>query len=367
MRIVILADPLDNQQAGIHHYTRNLITHLAEIDKNSEYFILRSKKDDLFPPERQIVVKSYPIPGHAAWRMFIGIPYRLRKLKADIVVEPAHFGPFNLPKRIKRATVIHDLTPILFPGLHRFHSQYLQKIFLKGILRRASLIITNSANTSKDLLEYLPSTKQKISQIYLGRDESLEYISDTGSIEKYTGGKPYFLYAGTIEPRKNLIRLLEAFRMFKEKSASGHLLLIAGGKGWKSKDFYEQLDSHRFRDEIVICGYVERATLAALYSHTEAFVFPSLYEGFGLPVVEAMTCGAPCLLSNVSSLPEVGGDAAIYFDPEKCSEIADAMYKITHEEGLRKRLADGAGIQAAKFSWDAYARDFDREIKKLQP
>ncbi|RLD50622.1 MAG: hypothetical protein DRI97_16770, partial [Bacteroidetes bacterium] len=90
MRIVILADPLDNQQAGIHHYTRNLITHLAEIDKNSEYFILRSKKDDLFPPERQIVVKSYPIPGHAAWRMFIGIPYRLRKLKPDLVVEPAH-------------------------------------------------------------------------------------------------------------------------------------------------------------------------------------------------------------------------------------------------------------------------------------
>jgi len=104
-----------------------------------------------------------------------------------------------------------------------------------------------------------------------------------------------------------------------------------------------------------------------LYSHTEAFVFPSLYEGFGLPVVEAMACGAPCLLSNVSSLPEVGGDAAIYFDPEKCSEIANAMYKITHEEGLRTRLADKAGIQAAKFSWDAYARDFDREIKNLLP
>jgi len=161
MRIVILADPLDNQQAGIHSYTRNLISHLANADPGGKFFIIRRKKDSLFPVERQIIVKNYAFPGYAAFRMFVLIPYKLRKMKADVVVEPAHFGPFNLPDRIKRVTVIHDLTPILFPKLHRFHSQLLQRIFLTGILRRASLIITNSANTSKDLNEYYPPSAGK--------------------------------------------------------------------------------------------------------------------------------------------------------------------------------------------------------------
>ncbi len=365
MRIIILADPLDNQQAGIHYYTRNLVTHLAGIDEHGEYFILRRKKDDLFPSERQIVVKNHSFPGYSAWRMFVGIPRTLKKLQADVVVEPAHFGPFNLPKKMKRVTVVHDLTPILFPKLHRFHSQFLQKVFLKGIIRRASLIITNSANTSQDLTQYMPEAKQKTSQIYLGRDESMGFSANKSVVRKYTSGNPYILYAGTIEPRKNLNRLLEAFTIFKERSVSDHKLVIAGGKGWKSKSFYEALSGHPFKADIVLTGYIERDTLASLYSQAEAFVFPSLYEGFGLPVVEAMSCGTPCLLSNISSLPEVGGEGAIYFDPADPNEMADAMYRIVHEEGLRKQLSDKAGIQAAKFSWDNYAREFDREIKKL--
>ena len=365
MRIVILADPLDNQQAGIHYYTRNLVSHLADIDKNAEYYILRRKKDALFPADRQIIIKNYRFPAYAALRMFCIIPRKIRKLNADVVVEPAHFGPFNLPERIKRVTVIHDLTPILFPKLHRYHSQLLQRVFLKGILKKARLIITNSDNTSKDVFSFYPPSKQKTTRIYLGKDDTIGYTDDNSVPEKYTEGKPYFLFTGTIEPRKNLSILLKAFEIFKSHTMSPHMLLITGQKGWKNRAFFNELEHHPFRDDILLCGFVERKDLSGLYSHATAFVFPSIYEGFGLPVVEAMSCGTPCLLSNTSSLPEVGGDAALYFNPMEAKEIADSMIKIVSDDKLRDDLSDKAFKQAESFSWDSYCKVFDMEIRKL--
>jgi glycosyltransferase involved in cell wall biosynthesis len=313
------------------------------------------------------VVKNYLFPGYAALRMFWIIPRKIRKMKADIVVETAHFGPFNLPSKIKRVTVIHDLTPILFPGLHRFHSQLLQKIFLKKILKRASLIITNSKNTSKDVVDYSPQSEQKVKSIYLGRDTDIEYCADLEIIQPYTNGHPYFLFAGTIEPRKNLEMLLEAFELFKQISGGNDRLIIVGQRGWKSKTFFRKLRQHPFRDEIILTGYVERSVLSALYSHATAFVFPSIYEGFGLPVLEAMSCGTPCLLSNSSSLPEIGGNAAYYFDDQDATELASFMIKISSNEELRSTLSSNALKQSALFSWEKHAESFNDEMKKLIP
>ena len=365
MRIVILADPLDNQQAGIHHYTRQLVSHLAKFDQKDEYYILRRKKDDLFPHDRQIIVKNYHFPGYAAIRMFVLIPRKLKRMKADVVVEPAHFGPFNLPKKIKRVTVIHDLTPIIFPKLHRYHSQLLQKIFLGSILKRASLIITNSDNTSRDVEKYYPGFEHKTRRIYLGRDEGISHCKNPGGAEKYSGAKQYFFFTGTIEPRKNLETLLKAFTIFKDKSKAPHILLIAGGKGWKSKAFFNQLKDHPYQSEIILCGYVERKDMPSLYSHAEAFVFPSLYEGFGLPVVEALSCGTPCLLSDSSSLPEVGGNAALYFKALDENTLAEDMINITDDKGLREELSKNAINQSKKFCWKDYVTNFDALIKKL--
>lgn len=365
MRIIVLADPLDNQLAGIHHYTRNLVKHLAKVDKEQEYYILRRKKDSLFPHERQVIVKNYKFPGYAAFRMFVLIPLKIRRLKANIVIEPAHFGPFNLPRKIKRITVIHDLTPILFSHLHRFHSQLLQKIFLKSILRRASLIITNSDSTTSDLIKYYPPSSSKTKRIYLGRDESLHFTGKRHTLHDQVGETQYFLYAGTIEPRKNLKTLLRAYTLFRKKTSLPHKLIIAGGKGWKSGSFFRQLEKHPYKDDIILTGYVSREDLASLYSNTEAFIFPSHYEGFGLPVVEAMSCGAACLLSTSSSLPEVGGKAALYFDPVDEDELSGLMIRITEDRDLKKELSKKALEQAEKFSWDTYANEFHANLKKL--
>ncbi len=153
MRVAILADPIDNQKAGIHYYTKELISHLGSVDGDIEYISISQHLHPEIRNIKQVVVNNHKrIPGYKAYRMFVKIPWMLRKLKADIVVEPAHFGPFNLPKTIKRVTVIHDLTPILFPQDHIFHSQLLQRIFLKSILNRAALIITNSRYTKDDVI-----------------------------------------------------------------------------------------------------------------------------------------------------------------------------------------------------------------------
>jgi len=365
MRVVILADPLDNQHAGIHYYTWNLVSQLGKVDSDLDYYILRRKKDKLLPEDKQVIVKNYRFPGYAALRMFWIIPRKLRKLKADVVVEPAHFGPFNLPKRMKRVTVIHDLTPILFPHLHRFHSQLLQRIFLKGILRRAKLIISNSKNTARDIESYDPGLKNRIISIYLGRDEHIAYCEQDDYLKSMFKGKPYFLFAGTIEPRKNLSVLLKAYELYRNQSNDAPLLVIAGRPGWKSRAFFEALSKHPFRQDIILTGYLPRHLMAALYSQAIALVFPSLYEGFGLPAVEAMSCGTPCLLSETSSLPEVGGKAALYFNPEDPAAIAKSMIKISTDESLRKALSGLALLQAEKFSWKEYAVIFDQEMKKL--
>lgn len=364
-RIVILADPLDNQQAGIHYYTRDMVQHIAKIDQESQYYILRRKKDDLFPADRQIIVKNYRFPGYSALRLFCIIPWKLRKLKADIVVEPAHFGPFNLPTKMKRVTVIHDLTPILMPQYHRFHSQLLQKIFLKSILRKASLIITNSKSTSKDVASFYPAGNTKTVDIYLGRDENIVRTERPADIIKYTAGKPYFLFTGTIEPRKNLVCLLEAFKQFKKESGLEHRLLIVGQKGWKSKSFFQKLKEHPFKDDIILTGYVDRNVLPILYTCATAFVFPSYYEGFGLPVVEALSCGTPCLLAETSSLPEVGGDASLYFNPDDSQTLARLMQELVENKTLRQELSDKAVKQANEFSWKNYVSRFNNEIERL--
>ncbi len=365
MRIVILADPLDNQQAGIHHYTRNLVEHLAQIDIRGEYYLVRRKRDGLFPAGRQIIIRNYRIPGYAALRMFLIIPMRLMRMKADVVVEPAHFGPFNLPRRIKRVTVIHDLTPVMFPRMHRIHSQLLQRMFLKGIIRRATLLITNSDNTSNDVIRYCPGAAHKLKRIYLGRDEGVTFNEDRSTLLRYAIEKPYFFFTGTIEPRKNLVKLLDAYTLFRENTGLSHLLVIAGSRGWKSRQFFRKLAKHPYADDIRLCGYVDRKALSSLYSHAVALVYPSHYEGFGLPVIEAMNCGTPCLLSNTSSLPEVGGEAARYFDPNDIISIAESMERIVKDDELRDECSARAKLQAARFSWSHHVRAFDEAIKNL--
>jgi glycosyltransferase involved in cell wall biosynthesis len=365
LRIAILADPLDRQYAGVHIYTRELIRAMAAMEHPHEIILIRPEKKGDIEGVTEWVVPILPIPGHQSLRLFVQIPLLLRRRKVDIVLEPAHFGPFNLPKRIKRITFIHDLTPLLFPEMHTFHGQLLQKIFLPGILRRADHVLVNSAYTQSDLISHFPFCRNKSTVTLLGKEALFKPDHRPEILEKYQIKKPYFLYTGTIEPRKNLLTLLKAFHGFKEQTGLPHQLVWVGKSGWKNKEIFEAIQSSPFRKNIVQTGYVLREELPALYSQAEVFVYPSLYEGFGLPILEAMACGAPVITSNTSSMPEVGGEAALYIDPLDHKALLSHLINLTGNREFHQEKVATSLQQAARFDWANTARKSLQVMEKL--
>jgi len=358
MKIAILADPLDNQTAGVHTYTKQLIMALRKENTKHELLIIREKKDpDL--PLPQIAIPNIRLPiGFASLRLFIIIPLILRFHKVDAVFEPAHFGPFNLPKRVKRVTMMHDITPLLFPHHHRLISQLLQRIFLKSILRNATIILANSKNTHNDIIKRFPFTTEKTKTILLGKDEEFEPVSSKTYLDKTGINSPYFLYTGTIEPRKNLNTLLDAFERFRKENDKVVKLLFVGKKGWKTKEFFDALQKHPYRSDIIITGYVDKKHLIEIYSHALALIYPSLYEGFGLPILEALSCGTPVICSDSSSLPEVGGAVALYFDPLDTSALTRHMNDVYQRPPQNTASKAALIAQSNLFSWKKYARRF---------
>ncbi len=359
MKIAILADPVDNQSAGVHTFTREMIISLLRNDKENEYLLFRRKRTPNFEGARNVVVPrlrwTIVFP---ALRLFLIFGRIARHMKVNVVVEPAHFGPFFMPRRVKRVTVIHDLSPLKFPEHHRWHSQLLQGLFLRRIMKKADLIITNSENSRQDIIRFFPFTEERVEKIYLGYDDSFKPDIRPEVLEKYGIKVPYFLFVSTIEPRKNLSLLLNAYHRFRMNSNKTVQLVIVGGRGWKCRHLYHEIEQHHFRSDIILPGYVPKEDLPAFYSQTMAFVYPSYYEGFGLPVLEAMACGAPCLVSNVSSLPEVAGRASLMFNPFDVSDLTDQLEAISSDPALRIELAAKSIKQAARFSWDNFAEEF---------
>jgi glycosyltransferase involved in cell wall biosynthesis len=356
MRIAILADPIDHQEAGIHVYTRYMVEAVAAANGRHEFVIVTSKHHPEIRDVEHLVVASSTLPGYAALRLAVTVPRLLRRLRVDCVLEPAHFGPFNLPASVRRVTVIHDLTPLLFPQYHPFHSRLLQRLMLPHILRKATAVVVDSRATARDVAARFPETGGKTFINHLGVESRFQPRHASDVPARYGIAPPYFLFTGAIEPRKNLITLLDAYEQFRNAAGHAAQLVFAGPKGWKNKPFFDRLARHPYRQDIRCTGYIPRDDLPALYSMALGFVYPSLYEGFGLPVVEAMRCGTPCILSRTSSLPEIGGAAALYFPPHAAHELCDRMRTLAENESVRKALRTEGFRQAAPFTWDRHAR-----------
>jgi len=334
-----------------------------ERSEKLEVVCVRIKENRDIPFKNQIIVP--PVVSFLSkdpFRLFFTLPRAIRRLHPDVVIEPAHFGPFNLPKQIKRVTVIHDLTPVMFPQWHNRLSSILQRIFLPSILKKATLIITNSDNTSHDLIQTYPQSEGKIARIYPLGDPFFHLEKEELVDEK----QPFFLSVGTIEPRKNLSLLLDAYQLFREQTHFSHQLIICGGDGWKNTIFFEKLENHPFKKDIQWKGYVSREELKQLYSNTTAFIFPSLYEGFGFPVAEAMGCGAPCIVSNRSSLPEVGGDAVLYFDPEEKMDLVSKLIEVASSKNLVSSLGQRGNVRANSFSPERFQSELEKFLIALK-
>lgn len=367
MRVVILAGPVDNQDAGVHVYTVQMIKALLAADKQNEYILFREKRDEQFGKVKQVIVPSIALPiGFASLRMFFIVPFLCWWHKANVVIEPAHFGPFNLPASIKRITIIHDLTPLLFPQMHRWHSRVLQQTFLRGILKRTDLIVANSYNTERDLHRVFSFTKSKTTVCYPGVEDVFTRTLDESVLKQYGLDTPYFLSVGTIEPRKNFSLLTEAFDLFLLKNPEcNYRLVIAGGKGWKYESFFATLKALKHRDRIVLTGYVPKEHLPVLYSSAKGFFYLSSYEGFGFPVVEAMACGALVVTPKNSSLTEAGGEGSVYIHDLSKEDVAEKMQEIYLRKITAQQKEEVALKHLKQFSWKKFGEELTTCINLL--
>jgi len=308
MKVVFVADNLITQSAGIHVYTRQFIKRtIAEYPHHSYHHITSAPYNIEGSINEVIPIKNW-MPSHYRLRYFREIPQRIQHVGADVAIEMAHFGPYRLPSDIKRVTVVHDLTPILYPEHRDKRSVWWHKNHFGKLLRSVDAIICNSNTTLSDIVTHLNVEPSKINVCYPEVP-----TSRVRAREPQEDGIIRLLTVGTVEPRKNHLFILEALTQWYAKNQREFTWVVAGAKGWKSKAFYDALKSSSIEAKVRLTGYVDDQELNNLYRNSNAFLFASHYEGFGLPILEAMGYGLCILLSDTLIHREVGGDGCKYF------------------------------------------------------
>ena len=354
MRIGIDARPLAKRRTGIGNYVFNVLKELKEIDSENEYFLYSNKAFSLpFEEDERWHKCIYPSRIGTLWYC-ICLPQILRKDGIDTFWGTQHVLPFG-NRSIMYLLTVHDLAMYYFPKAAAGYNYIVNRLLLPYSVHKADNIIAVSISTQNDLINKLGTDERKISVIYEAADKRF-MPADIASAKKKAAAKygineDYILYLGTLEPRKNVPLLLEAYKKYMDMNLSGHRLVLAGGRGWKYEEIFRLADRLDLSKKVIFPGYVEDEDLTDLYSAASLFVFPSKYEGFGLPVLEAMSCSIPVITSNVSSLPEVAGQAAILTDPEDPDMLAANIRSVLTDEKLQMELKAKGIRQSGKFSW----------------
>ncbi len=293
-------------------------------------------------------VETRVIPFPRLWT-HLRLAAEISRHPPDVLFVPAHVLPLYCP--VPAAVTVHDLGYRHFPQAHtRFQRWYLEATTRRHA-RVARRIIADSEATRADLLQFYHADPARIKVVHLGLDSGLQPTSLTPAVrQKYGLPQTYLLHLGTLQPRKNLARLLAAFRQISSDFPAVHLAL-AGGAGWLAQDIFNRIAALKLTDRVILPGYIPEADKAALLSGALAYVFPSLYEGFGLPVLEAMACGTPVLAANTSSLPEIAGQAALLVNPLNVEAIAGGMRRLLTDESLRRSLVEKGFHRIEAFSW----------------
>ncbi|MBO7473293.1 MAG: glycosyltransferase family 4 protein [Ruminococcus sp.] len=310
--------------------------------------------------------------AYRAVSTFLPVPYSFFfGRKSDIT----HFFNYIIPPFVhgKKVVTVHDMVYKSFPGTVRGRTKYMLDIGLKRSMKRADLIVTDSEFSKSEIIKYFPRYENKIRVVPCGVD--LERFHPCEAPERIPAVKKslgiegdYFLYVGTIEPRKNLERLITAYSAFVKKAGiNAPKLVLAGGKGWLDQGIYGRVEKLGLTDRVIFTKYVPSEDMNPLMCGALAFVFPSLYEGFGMPPLEAMACGVPVLASGEASLPEVTGDCAVICDAYAPKSIADGMYRLYRDEELRQELGRKGLQRAQGFTWKRSAEilmEVYRELAK---
>ncbi|WP_421077859.1 glycosyltransferase family 1 protein [Methanothermococcus sp. Ax23] len=354
MKIGIISEKLNPPRTGVGNYLYNTLKATAKL-QNKNYCLINYQHNNLIPSANLIVVKK-PFNNRYLWYQILPINNSLENL--DIIHNPFQI-PTILNFKQKYIMSVLDLIQILFPKEIEKSVYLFQKIILSKSIKSADKIISISHHTKQDIIKYFKIPEDKIKVIHLAANENYKPLreNEINDIkQKYNLNYPFILYVGTLEPRKNIPTLLKALYKLK-KMGTKHKLVITGKKGWKYKSIFETIEKLNLQKDVIFTGYVPDEDLPALYNAADLFVYPSIYEGFGLPPLEAMACGTPVVTSNTSSLPEVVGDAGIMVNPYDVNELAKAMYEVLTNDGLREELSK-KGLERAKlFSWKKCAEE----------
>jgi glycosyltransferase involved in cell wall biosynthesis len=384
MKIAIEGFYLMMPRTGMGNYLYSLVCEMMKIAPENRYYLydmplgdtfyrMVELKTDLSNIDEFTNLSKIPFPFLTLTRMVHLFLSRMRgdnKIRieeVDILWGPAFRGISR--ESFKTVITIHDMA-------HEYYPEYVPATALRYLKRglpetakRVDIILAVSGNTKEDIVRFLDVPEEKVKVIYLGISRGFHPVSDTGMLDsvrkRYNLPERFILYVGAIQPRKNITGLIKAYHRLCTKEKLDHLLVIGGPLGWKSRDMFRLIKECGISKRIIFTGYIEEADLPAIYSLADVFVFPSFYEGFGLPVVEAMACGVPVVTSNVSSLPEVTGDAAFLVNPYSTDDLAQGIRQVFSDNDLRQNLIK-KGLERVKlFTWERCAREILKVFEEL--
>ncbi len=368
MRIAFNASIIGPLSSGLGVYAANLVKELVKLHDD---FALYTAFPEICGTDMTKVRKirwgvqpSLGFRGHVQRILWVQaiLPIRLVVDKASLLLSPVPEG--MLAPVVPQVVTLLDIIPVLFPKEYP-QAQYYARYFLPAVLRRSEGVITISENTKRDIIAHYGIKPERVHVILPGCDRSGYRLGiDPEGVKRKYGLADYFLYVGNLFPHKNLKRLLRAFALIAGRLP--HHLVIGG---WKDPRYFEALEDEvkalRLAERVSFLNYIPPDELPALYSGATVFVLPSLYEGFGLPLLEAMACGCPVVVSNAASQPEVCGDAAYYVDPHDIESIAEGISKVALDEELRKKLIHKGLQRAELFSWEKAAAEHIKLLQKV--
>jgi glycosyltransferase involved in cell wall biosynthesis len=348
--------------SGIGTYVRNLVRHLARLDHETTYFLFCNEADE--PTLRDLAANFVPVvDGSARYglREHVSIPLKLRRLGAGLLHSPHYVRPLFCT--VPSVVTIHDCIHLLFPQYLPGRMAFRYARFMMGsAVRRSALVFTVSEASRADILRFYPWADPGKVQVVPNAIDA-ELLRDPGTEEmervreRYQLGGRFVLFAGNVKPHKNLERLIRAFARVRAQGGHEDLrLVLIGDDVSRYGSLRRTVEEAGLRQDVRFFGFVPHGTLAALYRMAAVFAFPSLYEGFGLPPLEAMACGTPVVTSRISSLPEVVGDGALLVDPYSEEAIAQGLARVLDDEELRRGLVERGRARAASFSWERSVR-----------
>lgn len=365
MRIGIDARPLMKQRAGIGTYVYNIVKLLNDIDKENEYYLFSCREvyiDFELGNNWHIVTESFPVG--TLWLACRGKSL-IKRYGIEVFWGTQHVLPWGRIKGTKYVLTICDLAQFRIPGIGSRYNTIVQKAFVRGSCCRADRILAISEATKYDIVDVFGIETSKIVCTYLAGTQKPEQVSREKIQkvkEKFNIAGKYFLYVSTIEPRKNVETIISGFNLFmddRSDNSESYYMVLAGGLGWKYEGVLSLIEQSRYKDYIIRTGFISQEEKQCLFEGAEAFVYPSLYEGFGIPLLEAMNYGLPIITTSVSSLPEVGQDAVMYMsEPRNADSLSELLYRcstLTDEE--KRQIAENDEKQRNRFSWEKCARE----------